>query len=358
VVDYSQAKKLVVTGLSEAHTSTEQFIFMQDPTNPQYTIVRYVAELQLREWRSALQPIAARELPPQRRPRLAPGRSPGPCQPPGAAQPTASPAAHPLPLPAAAANQHTHPPAAPAGLLAKLPEEALAKLGKVLNAAASPLYTPHFEAQYLRVYGKQRAPPKSPGGSPSGTTKTRAPRATPKWSLGGIFSSNLGSMGERLAASAPERPIASAPPGRPGSACTPGPAPRRRHPPPCCRHPSPPPTHRPRPLTAPAASMDQEPAGAASHEPLIIVPSGDAMGYYQVLGLPWAQGVSPDQIKSAYRKAVLDCHPDKFLNSDARTREAASRRFQQLTKAYDTLRDPDSRRLYDEGKLFEMSESF
>ena len=57
-MDYSPTKSLVVTGLSEAHTSTEQYIFMQDPTNPQYTIVRYVADIELREWRSALQPIA------------------------------------------------------------------------------------------------------------------------------------------------------------------------------------------------------------------------------------------------------------------------------------------------------------
>jgi curved DNA-binding protein CbpA len=82
------------------------------------------------------------------------------------------------------------------------------------------------------------------------------------------------------------------------------------------------------------------------------------MGYYQVLGLPWAQGVAPDQIRAAYRKAVMDCHPDKHLNSDARTRDAASRRFQALAKAYNTLRDPGSRRLYDEGKLFEISERF
>jgi hypothetical protein len=64
VVEYQQARRLVVAGLSEAHTSTEQFIFMADPTNPQYTVVRYVAELKLREWRSALQPIAGREPPP------------------------------------------------------------------------------------------------------------------------------------------------------------------------------------------------------------------------------------------------------------------------------------------------------
>jgi DnaJ-class molecular chaperone len=82
------------------------------------------------------------------------------------------------------------------------------------------------------------------------------------------------------------------------------------------------------------------------------------MGYYSVLGLAVSEPVTAKDIKTAYRKAVMDCHPDKHIASDARTRDAAAQRFQQLTKAYDTLRDPDSRRLYDDGKLFEMSESF
>lgn len=64
---------------------------------------------------------------------------------------------------------------------------------------------------------------------------------------------------------------------------------------------------------------------------------------YEVLSLP--RTASPDQIKSAYRKAALKTHPDK-VPSDRK--EEAKEKFQQVAFAYAVLSDPARRKRYDE----------
>ena len=55
------------------------------------------------------------------------------------------------------------------------------------------------------------------------------------------------------------------------------------------------------------------------------------------------------QIKAAFRKAALQCHPDKHAAATAAEREAAEASFKQLNLAHAVLSDPLKRRQYDVG---------
>ncbi len=62
--------------------------------------------------------------------------------------------------------------------------------------------------------------------------------------------------------------------------------------------------------------------------------------YYHTLGV--ARGASDAEIKTAYRKLAMTYHPDR--NNGAKE---AEEKFKTITEAYDVLRDPDKRVLYD-----------
>ena len=66
-----------------------------------------------------------------------------------------------------------------------------------------------------------------------------------------------------------------------------------------------------------------------------------ATDYFGVLGL--AHGASDSDIKRAYRRLARDLHPD--VNPDPEAKE----RFQEVTRAYEALTDPDKRRIVDLG---------
>ncbi len=63
--------------------------------------------------------------------------------------------------------------------------------------------------------------------------------------------------------------------------------------------------------------------------------------HYAVLGVD--RSASADEIKRAYRKMARDLHPD--VNPDP----AAKERFQEVTRAYEALTDPEKRRIVDLG---------
>lgn len=63
--------------------------------------------------------------------------------------------------------------------------------------------------------------------------------------------------------------------------------------------------------------------------------------YYAVLGI--SRDVSADEIKKAYRKKALECHPDRHPG-DAK----AEARFKEVSEAYEVLSDENRRRIYDQ----------
>jgi DnaJ-class molecular chaperone len=63
--------------------------------------------------------------------------------------------------------------------------------------------------------------------------------------------------------------------------------------------------------------------------------------YYKVLGL--TRKATSAEIKKAYRKLSLKYHPDKNSSPDA------ADKFAELSVAYDTLSDPEKRKMYNQG---------
>ena len=64
--------------------------------------------------------------------------------------------------------------------------------------------------------------------------------------------------------------------------------------------------------------------------------------FYGILGV--SKRADTNQIKKAYRKLAKEMHPDK--NPD---NPDASEKFQDLGIAYETLKDPETRKIYDRG---------
>jgi len=63
--------------------------------------------------------------------------------------------------------------------------------------------------------------------------------------------------------------------------------------------------------------------------------------YYEVLGIP--RESSPDDVKKAYRRLAMQCHPDRNQGD-----KAAEAQFKEVSEAYEVLSDADKRRQYDQ----------
>ncbi|CAE8587256.1 unnamed protein product [Polarella glacialis] len=66
---------------------------------------------------------------------------------------------------------------------------------------------------------------------------------------------------------------------------------------------------------------------------------------YDTLGLPLT--ATEEEIKKAYKRLSLQCHPDKVMGGDARDTAAAAARFNDITSAKDILSDGERRKIYD-----------
>ena len=63
--------------------------------------------------------------------------------------------------------------------------------------------------------------------------------------------------------------------------------------------------------------------------------------YYEVLGVN--KNATEDELKKAYRKLAKKYHPDANLDN----KEEAEKKFKEVNEAYETLSDPQKRKMYD-----------
>ena len=64
--------------------------------------------------------------------------------------------------------------------------------------------------------------------------------------------------------------------------------------------------------------------------------------YYQILGV--SRNADDQQIKKAFKKLSLKYHPDKNKGNE----DAARQEFVKIANAYETLLDPEKRKIYDQ----------
>jgi len=67
--------------------------------------------------------------------------------------------------------------------------------------------------------------------------------------------------------------------------------------------------------------------------------------YYEVLGVN--KNSTPDEIKSAYRKAALKWHPDKWVSGTDEEKKTAEENFKEASEAYSVLSDENKKARYD-----------
>lgn len=75
--------------------------------------------------------------------------------------------------------------------------------------------------------------------------------------------------------------------------------------------------------------------------------SGRRRSPYETLGLS-KDKATPEEVKRAYKKLALKWHPDRQRSATDTQRKAAEAKFKEVAEAYDTLSDPEKKRVYDQ----------
>ena len=71
---------------------------------------------------------------------------------------------------------------------------------------------------------------------------------------------------------------------------------------------------------------------------------------YKLLGVSGVGSkASEKEIRAAYKKSALACHPDRFADADDAAKKEAEAKFKELGEALDILTDEFKRKLWDEG---------
>ncbi|WDI36151.1 J domain-containing protein [Entomospira entomophila] len=68
--------------------------------------------------------------------------------------------------------------------------------------------------------------------------------------------------------------------------------------------------------------------------------------HYEILGV--SSTATLEEIRGAYKKLALQYHPDRLNDLPAEERERLTEKMKQVTNAYSTLKDENSRKRYDE----------
>lgn len=59
--------------------------------------------------------------------------------------------------------------------------------------------------------------------------------------------------------------------------------------------------------------------------------------YYSVLGI--SSDATDADVKKAYRKLAMECHPDRCANSSEQVRKRANERFCEVNRAYEAMKE-------------------
>eukprot|EP00730_Choanoeca_flexa_P015999 TRINITY_DN7476_c0_g2_i1.p1 TRINITY_DN7476_c0_g2~~TRINITY_DN7476_c0_g2_i1.p1 ORF type:complete len:527 (+),score=172.59 TRINITY_DN7476_c0_g2_i1:87-1583(+) len=98
--------------------------------------------------------------------------------------------------------------------------------------------------------------------------------------------------------------------------------------------------------------VDKEPSNRDHREALrrakLELKKSKRKDYYKLLGCP--KDASDYDIKKAYKKAALRCHPDRVPEEE---KEEAEAKFKEIGEAYAVLSDPQKKRRYDNGEDLE-----
>ena len=70
---------------------------------------------------------------------------------------------------------------------------------------------------------------------------------------------------------------------------------------------------------------------------------------YGLLGAGLGPKASERELRSGYKRAALEWHPDRHVDKDAAGRKEAEAKFKALGEALDVLTDAFKRKLWDEG---------